>query len=346
MIHQSHSLSCVDDDHRECLGHLTCVPCMAITGDEPGARFLVPCECECHYDQWLKELEVVVTKSLNAELLAIRIRIDDDGRLLCGMKNCVAPGIRLASVDAHTVNDLLGTLQAHRVTYHPMESKPRRRPRGISPISGKTAMEIATRLLADPDVKLGQKDIAADILRSPAGMSMPILNMKASSLVTDKGLPVVPDLFWELAERWREETNMLPALYVSAFEEIKAAHDALDNKSLDVPGIARVDAAMARIYDPNVNTDQISVYPDILVPENLFPHYSGMCSYGASEEEAVARLRVAPIRTACWDRVPVPRDFIPATKLLFVALELAQSKAGRAVLQGWTPQKPAGHRVW
>jgi len=71
------------------------------------------------------------------------------------------------------------------------------------PLSSQVAQEVAIACLLEPDRPHGVREVGAYIDRVPSAVSRAMAGLRAEGLLTSKGEAAVPDLFRELAVRWR-----------------------------------------------------------------------------------------------------------------------------------------------
>lgn len=220
-----------------------------------------------------------------------------------------------------------------------------------TPLAGRVGQEVAALLLLDPKRPASIREIARTINRSPSSVSEAIASMRDASLIDKHRKPTVPQLFWELAERWHPvsmDVERYPSPTVTGVPE--AINDALrlglDNVETTT-GWAMTDTIAAVAYGAAVAA-RSDHPPDFYVPDQAVMrralHLLGSAS---SHETRAATIRAAPFTLVCTQRVDLPSGTWPLAKPLFVALDLAQDPdRGREVLAGWTPPQGVGPRVW
>ena len=204
------------------------------------------------------------------------------------------------------------------------ESDPR------EPLAGAAGLAVAYRLLVLPDQPVTPTKSGTGF--APSTISVALRRIRDAGLVDSEGRPIVPELFWALAERWRPRRRWLaqapdpseagsdPAASgwrltgTSAAVEL-GAPVVVSGSPLDfyVPGPAALTIALRRhglAPDPAVAAASVAV-----------PPVSAVTSEPASR------------RAAGW----------PLAHPVAVALDLAQDRGrGREILQDWNPVE----RVW
>jgi hypothetical protein len=216
-----------------------------------------------------------------------------------------------------------------------------------APLTGRVALEVAAELLLAPDQPMTVRATARLLGRSPSSISHVLAGLRAAGLLAASGRPVVPELFWELAERWHPsevDIQRLPA------GDDRAVLDALRVGLGTVEGTvgwAMGDTMAAARYGAALSGVRTDYPPDLYVPDDVTLQRA-VRVLGAAGDHAgrAATLRVAPVPAVCAHRVGVATEFWPLTSPLFVALDLARDPGrGREILAGWTPDTP-WHRVW
>ena len=75
-------------------------------------------------------------------------------------------------------------------------------PRVVDILSG-TGFDVCLALLTSPDAPVGVNELARKIRRSPGRVSEILTALRREGLVERGNRPVVPELFWDAADRWR-----------------------------------------------------------------------------------------------------------------------------------------------
>lgn len=206
-------------------------------------------------------------------------------------------------------------------------------------ISGAAGLAVAYSVLLDPEAPQPVRASAPLLGFSPASISTSRTALRDAGLLERDGLPVVPELFWALADVWRPERTWLtdkpmPGDTYTNVHDLAAAGWCLTGTAAAVEWGAPVVAA-----DPIL---------DLYVPGPVMVTIAQR-EYSAARNavDASASIAVAPAALVTSRRLPPRRKGRwPLAHPLAIALDLAQDRArGREILEDWTP--PAEfHRVW
>jgi hypothetical protein len=218
-----------------------------------------------------------------------------------------------------------------------------------SPLAGRVGIEVAAALLMDPSAQVGIRSLAGLLNRAPSSVSDVVSRMQSAGLVDDQRRPVLPALFWELADRWdplHADIHAIPSPGGGAVNDaLKLGLDDVETMT----GWALTDTVAAAIYGAPVSVR--SDHPrDFYVPDQATLRRA-VHLLGAAPDRAgrAATVRVAPVPMICSRRVDATawtNEEWPLVQPLFVALDLARDPGrGREVLNAWTPTEP-WHRVW
>jgi hypothetical protein len=216
-------------------------------------------------------------------------------------------------------------------------------------LTGQVGIELAALLLLDPTARVGVRAAAAELGRSPSSISDAFAAMHAAGLVDANRMPVVPELFWELAEHWRpvgEDVAGIPAPFRT--RDTSVLHLGLDDIESTV-GWALTDTVAAAHYGAPVSM-RADHPPDFYVPDqSTLRRAVRLLGPATTPAERTGRIRVAPVPLVCARRVDGTtwaNESWPLANPVFVALDLAQDPGrGREILDMWTPGK-SWHRVW
>lgn len=211
--------------------------------------------------------------------------------------------------------------------------------RPARPIAGAVGVAVAYSSLLDPTAPQPVRATARLLGFSPSSISTARSALAAAGLLERDGLPVVPELFWALAEEWRTQRVWLARKPTPRDTHAHA-------RDLAQPGWCLTGTAAALEWGaPVVAADPV---PDLYVPGPVMVTIAQR-QYGTADSAAGAAASVAvpPASLITQQRMgPHRNGRWPLAHPLAVALDLAQDRArGREILEGWTP--PAGfHRVW
>ncbi|GIF64861.1 hypothetical protein Ais01nite_28960 [Asanoa ishikariensis] len=216
------------------------------------------------------------------------------------------------------------------------------------PLAGRVSEEVAALMLLQPGEPSAVREIARTLGRSASTVSKAISDLRTAGLVDVHRRPVVPDLFWQLADRWkpmRADLGRVPLVGTAG-----PVNDALRLGRDDVAtttGWALTDSVAAAAYGAPIGI-RADHPPDFYVPDQIILRRAlQLLGAAPNHESRAATIRVAPFPLVCGRRVEWPGETWPLARPLFVALDLASDPGrGREVLAGWTPPAEAGPRVW
>ena len=216
-------------------------------------------------------------------------------------------------------------------------------------LSGQVGIELAALLLLDPKTRIGVRAAAGVLGRAPSSVSEALAALRADGLVDANQAPVIPQLFWELAEHWKPvvaDVARIPGPNKNRENSVLSL--GLDKVEVTV-GWALTDTMAAVHYGAPVSV-RADHPPDFYVPNQSVLHRAVRLLGTATTTDArAARINVAPTILACSRRVDGTawaNEAWPLANPLFVALDLARDPGrGREILDMWTPGKP-WHRVW
>ena len=233
------------------------------------------------------------------------------------------------------------------------------RPRADVPVprsAGRAWREVCFALLREPTARVGVRALARMLELSPAAVSGALAQLRGASLLDREGRPLVPELFWALAEKWEVKRVALT----------RAPHP--DDSDLDLDlgldgssespaistgtrGWALTDTLAAAAYGAPVGVGS-GWPPDFYVSDEIVLRRAVRVLGQANNwDERGATAAVPPVRQVCLLRQEPPADRAPGVRWLLadplaVALDLAQDTSrGVEVLRDWTPPKWAA-RVW
>lgn len=188
--------------------------------------------------------------------------------------------------------------------------------------------DVAVNLLVHPQEIPSPVVIARQVgARSHSRVSEILTELRRRNFIdSNSGLPLVPELFWELAEVWSPRWLPLartPDLHPGRFRLAGSIGASWHGAPV----------AVGKNWPPELYThDQQTLR-------------SAVRQFGQAADVTAPAARVAacPSRYAWTLESPGGTDF-PVAAQIVVALDLAQDVRGREVLEGWDPG--AGGRVW
>ncbi len=225
----------------------------------------------------------------------------------------------------------------------------RDRPARSAPLAGRAGLEVAAAILLAPQAPIRVRQLASEVNRAPSTVSDVLSSMTTAGLIDEQRRPAVPELFWELAARWRPSQADVASIPGPGN---RAATDALKlglDDIADTLGWALTDSVAASIYGAPLSLR--ADHPrDFYVPDQATVRRAVHLLAAARDHDSrAATVRVAPVPVICSRRVDATgwaNEVWPLAQPLFVALDLAQDPGrGREILDGWTPKQP-WHRVW
>ena len=216
------------------------------------------------------------------------------------------------------------------------------------PLRGRVSEEVAALMLLRPTEPASVREIARTIGRSASTVSTAIADLRGAGLVDEHRMPAVPDLFWQLADRWKAMRADLGRAPTAG--GVGPVTDALRLGLDDVEattGWALSDSVAAAAYGAPIGI-RADHPPDLYVPDQVVLRRAvQLLGAARSRESRAATIRVAPFPLVCARRVQWPGVTWPLAQPLFVALDLAADPGrGAEVLASWTPPSEAGARVW
>jgi hypothetical protein len=190
-----------------------------------------------------------------------------------------------------------------------------------------TGLDTSLALLTSPDEVVGVNELARRIGRSAGRVSEILSALRSEGLVEAGNRPVVPELFWDVAERWKPRWMPLSALPPPEPPERYRLSGTLGAIALGAPLVAGVTSTWPQLY--------VADDSDLALLSSAY----GRAGW------TVAEVGVCPSRFGFGLNAGVGHDGYQVTSHLVVALDLAQDRArGREVLENWTPTE--SHRVW
>ncbi|GAA2526554.1 helix-turn-helix domain-containing protein [Winogradskya humida] len=212
------------------------------------------------------------------------------------------------------------------------------------PLAGSVGIEVAAALLLDPARRAPVRKLARMLGRAPSSVSQALKGLRQQGLIDEQGGAAIPDLFWQLAERWKSTGADVRTLPVDGDDAILKV--GLEGDIETTSGWALTDTAAAARFGAPVGV-RADHPPDFYVPDQLTLRRAvKLLGIADDHETRSARIKIAPVPFLCSRRVALVGERWRLARPLFVALDLAQDLGrGREILQGWTPDI-GGPRVW
>jgi hypothetical protein len=213
------------------------------------------------------------------------------------------------------------------------------------PISGAAAVSWAAALLMSPDDPPAIRKIARTISISHSAIVNASRKLKDASLVQADGRPLVPELFWALADEWHSRAVALATL--PPVGEV-AAYGLGVNVAGNDPGWAVAGTVGASVWGAPLAIG--SAYPpDFYVASAAELRQATLRLGEASRfEDRACTVAIAPTPLVCLDRYDRESNEWGQWRFahgLFAALDLAQDRArGAEILADWQPKDFT--RVW
>lgn len=214
-----------------------------------------------------------------------------------------------------------------------VEAAPRGSGAPREPIRGRAGLAVAYRLLTENRHE-PVSPTRSDLPFAPSTISEALSRLRDSGLVDRTGAPLLPELFWAVAEHWKPER-----VWLATEPSIRETSD----QGLDGPGWCVAGTVAAADWEaPLVSTS--GTPPDLYLPGPAAVMIATR-RYGAAPDAqvAAASIAVAPVADVTSRRFKPRSQVWPLAHPVAVALDLAQDKArGREALDDWDPPE----RVW
>jgi hypothetical protein len=215
------------------------------------------------------------------------------------------------------------------------------RPRVRDPFTP-AGRQVALWLLLHPDQPASPRGIARELDVSAGQVSNLLAALSADALLRRDRTPLVPELFWALAEHWKPKRHALAALPTTA--ELAGAGELQAGRWVmgDTRAAAAYGAplAVAPDYPPDLYVPDQKTLSWVLSRSVLAPDYH--------RRAATVAVVPAPIVADSRLRVDDPGEPWPLAHPVIVALDLAVDRSrGREVLEAWDPPAELDvTRVW
>jgi hypothetical protein len=213
-------------------------------------------------------------------------------------------------------------------------------------ISGTAATSWAAALLLAPEDPPSMREVARRVSLSHSAIVAASKRLKAASLIRSDGRPLVPELFWALAEEWHPNAVALAQLPPVGDAGIYGAHGV--NLEGDESGWAVAGTVGAVAWGAPV-VIRSSYPPDFYIPSAAELRQATLRLGEAPRfEDRACTVAVAPTPLVCsrrFDRQSSDWGDWRFAHGLFAALDLARDRArGVEILDDWKPEDFT--RVW
>jgi hypothetical protein len=213
-----------------------------------------------------------------------------------------------------------------------IDPRPRQRATPTEPIAGRVAQGVALLMLMAPSSAFGTRELARALGASPSTVHDALGRLRAASLVDRGGQPLLPDLFWALADAWHVARTGVAALPTDAA-----------NPPLEMSLAQAGDRAAAHWGAPVVLRSGST--PDFYVPAADLARTVRLL--GPATTEPAGTVAPAPADALVREAATRPADDgLPWVHPVVAALDLAQDRSrGQEILAEWTPPSEFT-RVW
>ena len=208
------------------------------------------------------------------------------------------------------------------------------------PISGTAAISWAVALLLSPESPPSMREIARRVSLSHSAIVTASRRLRDASLVRSDGRPLIPELFWALADAWHPTPVGLVEVPPRDHVGVYAALDVnLDDSG---PGWAVAGTMGAAAWGAPVAIGT-NYPPDFYVPSAAALRQATLRLGEAPRfEDRACTVAMAPTPLVCAERLARDRSTGGGWRFahgIFAALDLAQDRArGAEILAGWDPQ--------
>jgi hypothetical protein len=213
------------------------------------------------------------------------------------------------------------------------------------PFSGTAAISWAAALLMSPDDPPSMREVARRVSLSHSAIVAAAKRLRTASLIRSDGRPLLPELFWGLADAWRPTPIRLTRRPPPGDAE---TFDALGVNLADGPGWALAGTVGAVVWGAPMAVGD-AYPPDFYVPDAAQLRQATLRLGEASRFEGHdCTVAVAPTPLVCAERFDRQSNEWGHWRFahgLFAALDLAQDRArGTEILADWEPEDFT--RVW
>lgn len=215
-------------------------------------------------------------------------------------------------------------------------------------LSGKAGLEVATAILMQAERRVGVRELARELGRSPSTVSEVLAALRRDGLTDGTNAVSGTELFWRVADRWPTKRTLIATLPAPGDATLaRPLRLGLDDVEHDT-GWALTDSVAAAAYGAPVASRSGQVLDFFVPDQSIIRRATTLLGTATTASQAQATVRVAPVPAVVNNRVDLdvnPTEW-PLAHPLFVALDLAQDvDRGREILSTWTPDD-GWTRVW
>jgi hypothetical protein len=199
---------------------------------------------------------------------------------------------------------------------------------------GRATVEVALALLLSPDDPPGIRQLAREVDLAPSTVSQAHARLERTSLVTPEGPPLLPELFWELADRWRPRWIHVAA---DPSRELIDSHPGRWVKAGDAVASAQGAPVVVGAGAPSAwYVDSQTALRDVRQDLGDAPTGKWAC-----------RVAVAPSRLVHTRANEATRNGVRQVPEVVSALDLARDPSrGREILAAWSQLPDGRTAVW
>ncbi len=203
-------------------------------------------------------------------------------------------------------------------------------------LSGRAAITWAAALLQSPHEPPAMRAVARRAGLSHSSIVAAAKRLREASLVRADGRPLIPELFWALAEQWRPAPVALATL--PDLEDGPSIAELGIHLDGDGPGWALSGSLGAAAWGAPIAIG-VDAPPDLYVPDAAVLRRA-VRRLGPAErfEERSCTVAVAPCALVCAERLRRTTPSWPVAHPVFTALDLARDRTrGAEILDAWDP---------
>ena len=189
-------------------------------------------------------------------------------------------------------------------------------------------LDVALALLSDPVGHRGVHELARMIDRSPGRVSEILTELRSQGLVAADNSPIVPELFWVLAEEWKPRWTPLPNVPMLEIPDRVRLSGTQGALALGAPIVTGGEGSPPHLY--------VADDSELATVQGIF---------GTLPGATASVVAVCPSRFGFTWGSTTRSDGVMLANHLVIALDLAKDRArGRESLDRWNPSGLS--RVW